>query len=439
MAAEARSRRRRHSSSGLVASLLCAAVLSLLSAACFSHGSAVDFSGRLRPEAGVRRSSAAARSPGVSRPAGPAGPVIDAEEVQALSSAFLIGGQGLSASERGAPRKGKVALITGASTGIGLSTVEGLVGSGLYGTIIMAGRDAGKHQGAMEGMRQKFASLPAPVELRHLQLELDSLQSVRDFAARFLELKLPLHTLVLNAGVMAIPDRRMTKDGFEYQFGVNHLAHFLLANLVLDTMVAAGTPKDPSRVISLSSSAHQMPSPLLRGDLGDLQSQDYSAWGAYGQSKLANLLFAYELDRRCRDLGLPVSANAVHPGVVSTELARYLSGGAGGGLSLPPQLQNFAKPFLAYVLKTPEDGAKTSVRLATSSDGKLSGRYWQDSRPAASLDVDPTGDLPSAVSALLPFRPRLTSYDPEVWAQLWEESAALVGLKAEEVSCLKQS
>merc|ERR1719210_1663398 len=106
-----------------------------------------------------------------------------------------------------------------------------------------------------------------------MDLELDKLESVRAFAAEFLELGLPLHALILNAGVMAIPDRRLTADGFEYQFGVNHLGHFLLANLLLDTLVASGSWADPGRLISLSSSAHQIPSPLLRGDLGDLQSE----------------------------------------------------------------------------------------------------------------------------------------------------------------------
>ncbi|CAK0904365.1 unnamed protein product [Prorocentrum cordatum] len=249
---------------------------------------------------------------------------------------------------------GKVAIITGASTGVGLATAEGLARSGLYATIILAGRDADKHRRALDGLRGALGPGTGPVDLRHMSLELDSLESVRNFSTEFLKLRLPLHTLILNAGVMALPDRKLTADGFEYQFGVNHLGHFLLANLLLDSLVSSSSWSDPGRLISLSSSAHQMPSPLLQGDLGDLQSERYTAWSAYGQSKLANLLFVYELDRRCRRLGLPLAANAVHPGVVSTELARYIGGG-GGGPTTGGLLQGFGEQLSSLLLKTPKD------------------------------------------------------------------------------------
>ena len=357
------------------------------------------------------------------------GPVVDAEGP--ISFSLTLGGFNSSAL----PSDGKVAVITGASTGIGLATVEGLVRSGMYRSIILAGRDAEKHQQAMDKLREKVGSLDKAVELRYLPLELASLKSVRSFVEAVLMQEVPIHTLILNAGVMAIPDRRQTEDGYEYQFGVNHLGHFLLTNLLMDKLAQSGSAADPARVISLSSSAHQIPSKLLKGDLSDLQSYEYTAWGAYGQSKLANVLFAYELDRRCRDRGLPVVANAVHPGVVNTELARYMGEGAS---ELLAPLQDAAKPLLNYVLKSPEEGAKTSLVLATQPEGKLSGRYWQDGRPTASTDIDPAGDLPGPALQLLPFRPfRLTSYDPKVWADLWAESELLVGLRPEDVSCLK--
>lgn len=325
-----------------------------------------------------------------------------------------------------------MAVITGASTGIGLATVEGMLRSGRYGTVVLAGRGAEKHEQAIRDLWGRLGPSLAAVELRHMPLDLDSLTSVREFAASFLALGLPLHTLVLNAGVMALPERRTTRDGFEYQFGVNHLSHFLLANLLLDTLLATASPADPGRVIVLSSSAHQMPSPLLRGDLGDLQSVDYSAWSAYGQSKLANVLFAYELDRRCRERGLPIAVNAVHPGVVNTELARYISPGGDEGPAAA--LRRLVQPLATLVLKPPAEGAKTSVLLATGPEGALSGRYWHDGRPAATLDVDPLGELPEALRALLPARPRLTSYDPTVWAGLWRASEDLVDLRPGEVA-----
>jgi NAD(P)-dependent dehydrogenase (short-subunit alcohol dehydrogenase family) len=301
----------------------------------------------------------------------------------------------------------------------------------LYGTIIFAGRDPQKHERAIAKLRKNLGKGDSEVELKHMDLELDSLQSVRDFAAAFIALGISLHTLILNAGVMAIPDRRLTADGFEYQFGVNHLGHFLLANLLLDSLVSSGSWSDPGRLISLSSSAHQIPSPLLRGDLTDLGSERYAAWSAYGQSKLANLLFVYELDRRCRKLGVPLAVNAVHPGVVSTELARYMM--SDGPAEVGSFLQELVKPFTSLTLKTPKDGAATSVLLATKEEGTLSGRYWQDERPAASMDLDLTGGLPAPTRALLPFGgpPRLTSYDTEAWEELWRESAALVGLSPE--------
>ncbi|CAJ1418719.1 unnamed protein product [Effrenium voratum] len=155
----------------------------------------------------------------------------------------------------------------------------------------------------------------------------------------------------------------------------------------------------------------------------------YAPWTAYGQSKLANLMFAYELDRRLRERGLRVVANAVHPGVVNTELFRHAGGKASGFLN------QLTKPVLPYVMKSPADGAKTSVLLATEDLGKLSGRYWQDGRPTASVDFDPASNLPAPAQALLPF-PKLTSYDPAVWGELWEESELLVGLRSEDVRCL---
>lgn len=315
----------------------------------------------------------------------------------------------------------KVAIITGASTGIGFATAEGLARSEQYGTIIMAGRDGAKHEAAIASLQRRLGKKADDIEFRHMPVNLDSLQSVRDFVEDFQALDLPLHTLILNAGVMMLPERKVTTDGYEYQFGVNHLSHFLLTNMLLDEMAKVATVSDPGRVISLSSVAHVTPTPLLKGSFKDLQSVRYSPVGAYGQSKLANLLFAYELDRRCRAKGIPITANAVHPGGVDTELPRYIAGEGSLFGSLQKMIgQNMPKlPFL----KTPEDGAKTSILLATTDYGKMSGRYWQDEKPSASIDVKAG-------------RTRLTSYDPEVWSKLWEESERLVDLSDDETPAI---
>jgi len=323
--------------------------------------------------------------------------------------------------ENAKPRGTKVAIITGASTGIGLSTVEGMAKSGLYKTIVMAGRDAAKHEVAMAGLQKKLGE---DVEFVFLPLELSSLQSVRDFVKEFQEMDLPLHTLILNAGVMMLPERKTTEDGYEYQFGVNHLSHFLLANLLLDDMAEVATASDPGRVIALSSAAHFFPSPLLKGKVNDLQSVRYTPVGAYGQSKLANLLFAYELDRRLAAKGVPITANAIHPGGVDTELGRYIT----GENSFLEKIQSFL-PKNTFT-KTPEEGAKTSVLLATSDFGKMSGRYWQNEKPAASVSFDLTSGMISEKN--LPFQASVTSYDPKVWEQLWTESEKLVSLTSDE-------
>eukprot|EP00435_Cladocopium_sp_Y103_P004493 s3859_g1.t1 len=210
------------------------------------------------------------------------------------------------------------------------------------------------------------------------------------------------------------------------RFGVNHLGHFLLANLLIDKLAASGTERDPSRVIALSSSAHQIPSKLLKGDLGDLQSDEYTPWGAYGQSKLANLLFAYELDRRCRAKGLSVVSNALHPGVVNTELFRY-AGPSPDPLGLIP-VENLTKPLLRYVLKTPEDGAKTSVLLATQSEGKLSGQAAEpadggESRATwAGLSLDATPPCPGTEPEAAPAAEEEET-DPALQSLVPEEAA----------------
>lgn len=195
---------------------------------------------------------------------------------------------------------------------------------------------------------------------------------------------------------MACP-KMETKDGFEYQLGVNHLGHFLLTNMLLPLVNTQG-----GRIISVASAIHLLPGTTINFD--DLQStKEYDPWKAYAQSKLANVLFAYELSRRVATTGITV--NALHPGVVATELGRYLLPDSQD--SAPwwsTALVSFAKNFAL----TPEQGAKTSVYLASSAEvAGVTGKYFDNCKPTTSSKV---------------------SYDADMARRLWDVSSELVGL-----------
>jgi NAD(P)-dependent dehydrogenase (short-subunit alcohol dehydrogenase family) len=190
---------------------------------------------------------------------------------------------------------GRSVIVTGANSGIGRAAASASAGAGAH--VVLAVRDTDKGRTAAAGM-------PGETEIR--QLDLASLASVREFAAAW---DGELDLLINNAGVMAPPLGR-TADGFELQFGTNHLGHFALTNLLLERITG--------RVVTVSSGAHRMGSI----DFDDLnwERKSYSAWRAYGQSKLANLLFTSELQRRLDDAGSPVLATVAHPGYAATNL-----------------------------------------------------------------------------------------------------------------------
>ncbi|MEU9309498.1 oxidoreductase [Streptomyces sp. NPDC048256] len=192
---------------------------------------------------------------------------------------------------------GRTAVVTGANSGLGLATVEALARAGAH--VVLAVRDPRRGEAAA-------AAVPGSVEVR--RLDLADLSSVREFAAGWHG---DLDLLINNAGVMNVPEAR-TKDGFETQFGTNHLGHFALTNLLL--------PHITDRVVVLSSGAHRMPgSPRIHFDNLDLTGE-YAPMAAYSQSKLANLLFTLELQRRLGEAGSPVRALAAHPGWAATNL-----------------------------------------------------------------------------------------------------------------------
>src|SRR5580700_8393942 len=205
---------------------------------------------------------------------------------------------------------GRTALVTGASAGIGEETARSLASAGAH--VILACRDADKGQTAMERIR---TSVPeASLELG--PLDLASLASVRSFASYIGERDRHIDLLINNAGVMACPLGR-TAEGFELQLGTNHLGHFLLTNLLTGAVTAGSAP----RIVNLTSRGHVRSG--IHWDDPQYLTRPYDKWEAYGHSKTANILFTVELERRLAPLG--VHAYAVHPGVIATELSRYLT------------------------------------------------------------------------------------------------------------------
>lgn len=204
---------------------------------------------------------------------------------------------------------GRVVIITGANTGIGKETALELAKRGAH--VYMACRD-------MERCENARAEIVLESKNKYVycrECDLSSFESVRKFADRFKKERKELHILINNAGVMRCP-KMLTKDGIELQLGTNHMAHFLLTNLLLDLLKQSA----PSRIVNVSSLAH------TRGQIrvADLNSeQSYDSGDAYSQSKLANVLFTRELAKRLA--GTAVTVNSLHPGIVSTELGRHMS------------------------------------------------------------------------------------------------------------------
>jgi NAD(P)-dependent dehydrogenase (short-subunit alcohol dehydrogenase family) len=247
------------------------------------------------------------------------------------------------------PQHGRVALVTGASSGIGLEAALALARAGA--TVIAAVRDLERGEAAVR--RMQSAAPEADVELQ--RLDLADLGSVRTAAAEIAARHARLHLLVNNAGVMALPYRR-TAGGFEMQFGTNHLGHFALTGLLLAELAAA----DDARVVTLASSMHRRG----RMDWDDLQSERaYGRWKAYSQSKLANLLFAFELQRRAARAGLALRSVAAHPGIARTNL--QIAGPRMQGKMLRARLSALATRVVGH---DAEHGALPALYAATAPD-----------------------------------------------------------------------
>ena len=292
--------------------------------------------------------------------------------------------------------RGKLVLVTGGSSGLGQETARALVSKGAR--IVITARDVPKGRAVAEAIAASTGKSAIEVE----ELELGSLASVRAFAARFLAHHDRLDVLVNNAGVMACPLAR-TSDGFEMQFGTNHVGHFLLTCLLAPALRKGA----PSRIVSVSSRGHHF-APVDFDDPNFVE-REYHKWLAYGQSKTANVLFAVGLERRLGAAG--VHANALHPGAIVTELGRHL---------VPEDIELIRSRTPAgttYAFKTVEAGAATSVFAATAPE--LEGRgglYLEDCHIAT------VNETPDALEGVKGY-----ALDPTNAERLWALSERLVG------------
>ena len=295
---------------------------------------------------------------------------------------------------------GRVAIVTGANSGLGFHTSLQLARAGA--SVTMACRDAERGRAALERLR---AAVPA-ANASLASLDLADLTSVRAFAAGWLAAHERLDILVNNAGVMAIPLRR-TAEGFEMQLGTNHLGHFALTGLLLPALlVPAGRP-EPSRVVTVSSGAHRFGSV----DLANLNwERGYRKWRAYGRSKLANLLFMRELDHRATAAGAPLVSVAAHPGFAATNLQV-----AGPLMSGRPWLAKATAAVTRLVSQSDAAGALPSLRAATDP-GVVSGEYFGPDGPGESRGHPVRVPMSAAAR------------DDAMAARLWAASESLTGV-----------
>lgn len=262
---------------------------------------------------------------------------------------------------------GKTAIVTGCNTGIGKYTVKDFYLRGAK--VIMACRNLSAAKEAQDSIIEECKASQNTGEIRIVHLDLCDLESVRKCAKEILDTENQIDLLVNNAGVMMCP-KSQTKDGFEMQFGTNHLGHFLFTLLLLPKIIESKS----ARIVNVASLAHQMHRKHL--DFNDLnwEKKSYSSLKAYAQSKLANILFTRELAKKLKERGIDnVNAYSLHPGVIATDLGRHLDSTVFNGISV--MYKYFAKPFF----KTPKDGAQTTIYC--SLDAKCAnetGLYYKE-------------------------------------------------------------
>jgi NAD(P)-dependent dehydrogenase (short-subunit alcohol dehydrogenase family) len=293
------------------------------------------------------------------------------------------------------PQSSKLAVVTGATGGLGYETALALAQAGAE--VLVTGRNAEKGRIAIDRIKRAVPS----AKVRFEMLDLASLASIRAFATKIVANNQPLDLLINNAGVMDLPTRGLTEDGFELQFGTNHLSHFALTGLLLPSLRKAEAP----RVVNVSSLAH-------RGgkiDFDNLQAErKYRSWPAYQQSKLANLLFTLELQRRSDAHGWGLMSNAAHPGYALTELIP--NGPGSGGLK-----GLGAKILGSFMSHSAAAGALPTLFAATAPDATPLGYYGPNGFYELKGPVAPAKILPQAK-------------DEAVARKLWDVSERLTGV-----------
>ncbi|KAH8597730.1 hypothetical protein B0O99DRAFT_660290 [Bisporella sp. PMI_857] len=292
----------------------------------------------------------------------------------------------------------KVFIVTGGSAGIGVETGRALAATG--GKVFLTVRDLKKGEEACASFLE-----PGRVEL--LEMDNNSLASVRQAAKTFLSKSSTLNVLVNNAGVMATPKGK-TADGFETQFGINHLAHFLFFNLLKDTLLASSTPDFHSRVVNVSSSAHRVCG-VNFGDYG-YEKTEYAPWLGYGQAKTANIYMANEIENRYGSQGL--HGLSLHPGGIWTGLQKFVT---------EEQIKGWkSAPGVEAMMKSTEQGAATTVIAAVGKEFEGRGRLF--------LEDAEESTLTQSDNALAGHGFAKYVFDKENEKQLWEDSLKLVRL-----------
>jgi NAD(P)-dependent dehydrogenase (short-subunit alcohol dehydrogenase family) len=274
----------------------------------------------------------------------------------------------------------KICLVTGATNGIGKATALSLAQMGA--TVVIVGRSLEKCAAVVNEIKHISGNDAVEAIIADLSIMAEVQQVADQFKAKYQK----LHVLVNNAGA-AFGKRQVTSEGLEKTFALNHLGYFLLTSLLLDTLKASA----PARIINVSSDAHK----TAHLDFDDLQSEKGNfVFNAYGRSKLAVVVYSYELARRLTGTG--VTVNVLHPGLVRTGFASNMG-------AIPAALINF---FMRFVALTPEQGAQTSVYLATSPEVEnVTGKYWEKSKAV------PSGGA---------------THDTTTWTRLWEVSDRMV-------------
>jgi NAD(P)-dependent dehydrogenase (short-subunit alcohol dehydrogenase family) len=302
--------------------------------------------------------------------------------------------------------QGKRILVTGVSAGIGVETARSLVAHGA--NVVGAARDLDKAEAATTQVRKDAAVNGGSFEL--VALDLASLKSVRACADGQLATNKPFDVVIANAGVMATPFGH-TADGFETQFGTNHLGHFVFVNRIAPLIRAGG------RLINLSSSGHRFSNVDLKDP--NFEQTPYEPFAAYGRSKTANILFAVAFDQRHRERG--IRAAAVHPGGIQTELGRHMDQSHIQAMIDQMNKQLVAEGKSAFQWKTIPQGAATSVwaGVAASAD-EIGGRYCENCHVG---NIVPDDATISAISEGV----RGYALDPNAAEALWKKSEELVG------------